>query len=152
MRKLTLAELPALIVARSRRNPATGCLEWQGKVNSHGYGHTAVGRVSYKNHRVIYAAVHGEIPSTVHVLHRCDNRRCVEIAHLYAGSNARNIRDKLERDRSGKKLSICKAAAIKARLARGERQSDIARDFGVHQGLISRIGTGRIWNHVGGAS
>lgn len=37
---------------------------------------------------------------------------------------------------------------IRARLATGEPQHRIARDFGVGQGVISRINTGKLWNKV----
>lgn len=40
------------------------------------------------------------------------------------------------------------ARAIKKRLAKGERQIDIARHFDISKSIISRIATGKTWSHI----
>jgi hypothetical protein len=50
------------------------------------------------------------------------------------------------------KLTADDVQAIRLRLAAGERQATIARDYSVHQVMISKIKTGRSWSRTGAAS
>lgn len=43
------------------------------------------------------------------------------------------------------KLSREEVAAIRARFARGETQTALATEFGVHKGHVSRIVNGKTW-------
>ena len=44
-------------------------------------------------HRVAYALVHGPIPDSVDILHRCDTPACVRDEHLFEGNQLENMRD-----------------------------------------------------------
>ena len=136
------------ILARSVRNDRTGCLIWQGRCNPKGYGLMSCNRKYQCVHRLIWTEAKGQIPDDMHVLHRCDNRRCVEIGHLFTGSNYDNIVDKMQKDRSGKKLCIAKVLEIKHLLTGGMSQERIANMYGVSQGTISHIKRGTKWAHV----
>lgn len=111
-----------------------------------GYGKIRCDGKDVAVHRLIFEEWFG--PTTDNVLHRCDNRLCTEIMHLYDGTNGHNIADKVRRDRSGKKLRIADVRRIKAMLAQGIRQGVIAKKFGVVDSIISRINTGDRWAHV----
>jgi hypothetical protein len=50
-------------------------------------------------HRVAWEGAHGPIPAGLHVLHRCDNPRCINVEHLWLGDAADNARD---RERKGR--------------------------------------------------
>lgn len=138
------------IKAKCVRNDRTGCLVWQGQTDEKGYGRIRKNGKERRIHRWIWEEEHG--PTDAHVLHKCDNRRCAELAHLYAGDNAQNIADKCARDRSGKKLNIAKVRRIKAMLADGYSQGIIADRMGVNRSQVSRINTGARWKHVEGRS
>jgi hypothetical protein len=47
-----------------------------------------------------------------------------------------------------RKLSESVVAVIKARLARGENRKHLAKEFGVHWGIMYKIASGRNWWYV----
>ena len=79
----------------------SGCVEWAAHRNALGYGvfRDRHGESMKLAHRVAYALANGPIPDGLLVLHRCDNPSCVNVAHLYLGTDSDNTRDKLERGR-----------------------------------------------------
>lgn len=143
-----LPECGKIVVDRCRRNDRTGCLVWQGGVQSKGYGTIRCNGKYEKTHRIAYLAAFGEIPDGMHVLHKCDNRRCCEPSHLFLGTNADNIEDKMRKGRGGKKLSYIDACEVLRLLSEGRRQSEIAGRFGVNQSLVSRIKQKRYWPYA----
>lgn len=69
---------------------AGSCLIWRWALNTYGYGAVS-GELA---HRVAYEQAHGISLSGEHVLHLCHRRYCVQPAHLYLGSAARNAEDR----------------------------------------------------------
>jgi HNH endonuclease len=51
-------------------------------------------------HRVVYEHHHGQLAEGQVIRHTCDNRNCVEISHLLAGTQADNIHDMADRGRA----------------------------------------------------
>src|ERR1700682_5519373 len=82
------------LLARSVRNPITGCLEWTGgRASKMGYGVSEIdGRQQYL-HRWSYAHHHRPIPKGMLVCHSCDNPVCWEPSHLFLGSHKQNSAD-----------------------------------------------------------
>lgn len=75
------------------------CWEWARAMNPQtGYGWVFVPGVGLTTtHRAAWALVHGAVPDDLHVLHKCDNRRCVRPSHLYVGTAVDNAKDRDER-------------------------------------------------------
>lgn len=146
--KNTLEQWPRIAAEKATRNLRTGCVEWNMCIDAKGYGRVRMNGVWAHVHRVAYQSEYGEIPAGMHVLHKCDNRRCCNPAHLYAGTNAQNITDKMARDRSGKKITIAQAREIKDMVGAGHTQDYVASQFGIAQSNVSRIASGRRWAHA----
>ena len=105
-----------------------GCWVWQGKRNKGGYGYW--GKVLA--HRHSWMLANGPIPDGMWILHHCDNRPCVNPAHLYPGTVVENVRDMVSRGRNY-------VPALKTHCDRGhELSGDNLRLVGVDQRRICR--------------
>ena len=67
------------------------CWEWKASVDGNGYGNFSRG--GDKSHRYSYSLLVGPIPLSLHVLHKCNNRKCVNPKHLYVGTHQQNMQD-----------------------------------------------------------
>ena len=141
--------LQAIFSGSLRKEDGTGCIEWQGSLGTHGYGQMNIMNRVYQVPRVAYAASKGHTLETYDelagacILHRCDNRKCVNPDHLYKGDRLQNRKDAVERGRvKGGHLSREDLKRVKQALKTGESQRSIAARFGVGQPFISRINTG----------
>ncbi len=124
----------------------SGCHEWQTETNRGGYGKIWFrGKPSVPAHRVAYTLFVSPIPEGRHVLHRCDNRKCVNPEHLFLGSNRDNVSDMDGKGRRGTKsrLTYEDVGKIRQMLAERYSQAVIAKSFGVDQTTISRIKLGK---------
>lgn len=150
-------------------NLETGCWEWVGSKRPNGYGHINAGgpdRRMLSSHRVSYELFVGPIPNGLHVLHECDNHKCVNPEHLFLGTNADNVKDKVAKDRQAKGskhggaiLHEKDVVAIKEMLRRfpsTRKRAELAWGvgaflaewFSVHTMTIQVIKIGKTWSHL----
>ena len=88
---------------RKRIEVPGGCWEWLGsKTRRDGYGQLWVDNHMVKAHRFSYAQFVGEITDGLCVCHKCDNPGCVNPEHLFLGTNADNVRDKVSKNRQSR--------------------------------------------------
>ena len=136
----------------------SGCWEWTGAVTvtGNGYGIVRSNGIKYLTHRLSYQIFIADIPEGLSVLHRCDNRKCVNPDHLFLGTHLDNMRDKMQkgRCRPGITLGISQPMAklndqqILAIRDDMRYQKIIAEEYGVTQGKISAIKRRKAWKHV----
>ena len=140
-------------------DPISGCLNWTG-ANFRGYGRIGLGSSKViAAHRAAYERKFGPVPDGNYVCHKCDNARCVNPDHLFAGSQSDNIKDMVAKGRNfanknginlgtrGTKNSSSKLTEDDVRIIRADirPQSYIAKSFGVSQSVISRIKSNKNW-------
>jgi len=132
-----------------------GCLEWKRYINKHGYGYIFVKGKSWSIHRYSYFLTYGKIPKEKWILHKCDNRKCINPNHLYLGDNAQNVKDRVSKNRSAiaeknkaSKLTIEQVKNIKILLRDGVPGLRLAKQYKMSQATIAEIKRNEIWKHV----
>lgn len=86
----------------SRRHFAeSGCHEYTGYIDPYGYGDIMFKTHNWKVHRLLWVCLHGPIPEWPEavILHSCDNRKCINPAHLSLGTQKENIIDGVHKGR-----------------------------------------------------
>lgn len=135
----------------------TECLEWRGGYSSAGYGYFAWKGKAYPAHRMAWIIVNGEIPDGLLVCHRCDNRSCCRIDHLFLGTPADNSRDMVSKGRQGSakgershlaKLTEQDVIAIRSDLYKDWTYRAIGKAFGIGEWEVSAILHHKRWKHI----
>lgn len=124
----------------------TGCMEFNGCVQSNGYARATVRRKTDYAHRHIYRLVKGEIPDGLDVCHSCDNRRCINPEHLFLGTRLDNMQDAVRKGRQAKGKALPQTVLDeddKRRIvdyaASGRLYNEIAREFGIGRQHVGHI-------------
>lgn len=107
-------------------------------------------------HRYSFELHYGPVPVGLVVMHSCDNPRCVNPAHLSAGTPKQNTADMIAKgrrsalapvgERNGK--SVITAEVARQIKASAKSNADLARHFGVSPNTVRGVRTGRTWAHV----
>lgn len=135
------------------------CWEWQKGVTKKGYGDFRINTVRYRTHRFIFIKLFGDLPRNIMVCHSCDNPKCCNPNHLFAGTSQDNVDD---RDRKGRtkvpgfygskhgssKITEADVIAIRKRRDNGERYVSIAKDYKVGRHMIRLIALRKWWKQV----
>lgn len=99
----------------------------------------------FKVHRLVAEAFIRTIQPGEHVNHLDFNPQNNDVENLEITTPGGNSKHSMLADRLGTKLNRDKVLQIKAALARGEKQANLARQFGVSCPHINAIAKGRLW-------
>jgi len=161
-----MAEITGVVSAKS------ACIEWKGNIANNGYGHRrlpAPSRTVTTAHRVEWIKRRGQIPPGFHVLHRCDNRGCINIDHLWLGTRQDNMDDMKAKGRQSRfalrgsahprarvseedVLAIRAAGVTPGRRRQRGTASVLAARYGESINYIYNLWSGKSWKHVKGDS
>lgn len=76
------------------------CWTWTHGKDRDGYGICRFyGMGERRAHRVAFTLTYGKIPAKKEALHKCDNPLCVRPSHLFLGTKADNVKDKVKKKR-----------------------------------------------------
>lgn len=157
---------PGTIEERVQRNTdASGgpdaCWPWRGALNSQGYGLINYQSHRRRAHRVALEVIGTTIPDGSYVLHRCDNRACVNPAHLFFGTHLDNMADRHMKGRDylsghpgvshhAARLTPEQVDLIRRLYADGAgSHSQLSAQFGVSKEQIGHIVRGERWKVLG---
>ncbi len=132
----------------SKVNKTSDCWEWTASLRGGTglcYGQFWLDGKHHSAHRLSWEWANGVIPSGLHVLHRCNNPKCVKPEHLYLGTQIDNERDKFIAGDPSRKLTAQDAKNI---IKDGRPQREIAEDYGISQNMVSRIINNTRWKNV----
>ena len=130
-----------------------GCWNWTGAINSGGYGSFLLNGVIGSASRAAWLLFVGLIPEGQVVCHRCDNRKCVRPTHLFLGTTKDNVADAVDKGRhpmpkATRRMTPETVKTMRTRRTAGERQTVLAKEYGMSQAQVSNIVRGQHWKEV----
>jgi hypothetical protein len=132
------------------------CWLWTGGKDKDGYGQTKVKGVCTRAHRYAFYLKHGHYPKPCG-LHRCDTPPCCNPEHIFEGTVSDNNKDARHKGRSrwingsqvyNAKLTEVEVKQLRKRVAAGEVQRTLAREYGVCPAIVCEIISRKRWSHI----
>lgn len=137
------------------------CWEWQAGLLGNGYGQFKLNGAPTYAHRIAWELTNGPVPERRNVLHRCDNKLCINPAHLFIGTQKENVADAIEKgrrepiieSRRGEKSNWAKVTEkevleIREMGRRGYSQRVIGEKFGISRPAVNLIINRKNWKHI----
>ena len=137
------------------------CWEWTAALDGRGYGviqNGGRGEPLQRAHRVAFFLEYGRWPEPC-ALHKCDNRACVRIDHIFEGTKKDNAIDTHSKGRANlnpnrgerhhnAKLTEAQVVKLKEELRTDKRQRILAAEYGISRRNVQAIKYGESWTHT----
>lgn len=152
------------LLAFTKRNEETNCLEWQRSCTGAGYGQFYINQRHKLVHRLMAQLVLPNPENKPVVMHLCDNRKCINPDHLQWGTTKENAQDCFNKGRMvipNNKGRSRKPGVANTKLTQEQvleiRLMDnsiytfkqMGEMYGVTRSLIGYIRNNKIWQNVG---
>ena len=137
------------------------CWNWTAGTVRGGYGGFRVSQSGIGSkitaHKYSYELHNGKVPDGLLVCHTCDNVKCCNPKHLYAGTQKQNMQDRVTRGRSATKkgsnngrakLTHEQVSVIKRKLLKGSSLQELSFEYLVSVPTIWQIRRGKNWPEV----
>jgi hypothetical protein len=112
------------------------------------------GRNQYA-HRVAWVKAFGPLTPDQKVCHHCDNPPCIALDHLFIGTDADNVADKVAKGRHphgsrnyNSKITEADALTIRSMVSQGWSQAFVAMAFALDPSSVSHLIRGKTWRHT----
>lgn len=137
-----------------------GCWVWNALIHKSGYGRVTNTKLiknigTYYAHQLSYVLYKGMYDRDKQIIcHRCDNRKCVNPAHLYVGTHQDNVADRMARTNSylgeyNPNVKLTNIAVMIVKRNSGNWSTkQLAEMFGCHMSTINKIKQGVTWRHI----
>jgi len=150
---MTDAEMVAWLETKYTLNE-NGCWIWNGAKTKSGYGQVKC-KVTTRVHRAYWLLSGRTIPEGLVMCHgqNC-SKACFNPEHMKPGTAVENQADRIRdgTDTRGEKNPAAKLTEVQVLAIRAnvenKTQKELAKEFGVYQGIISAIINRQTWKHI----
>lgn len=137
----------------------SGCWRYLGAFAPDGYGRFWMDGRTVAAHRASYELHVGPVAPGLLIAHTCDDRACVNPAHLMAVTPQENVRDMVSKNRHkpqrgersrNAKITLQQRNEIVDRYNAGESSIKLGREFGLSARYVRHLAAGRAWRWANG--
>lgn len=138
-----------------RLDTSSNCWEWTKSCSKSGYGKTYYQGKEWRSHRLAYFLTYNILPKMV--LHVCDNRKCCNPFHLFAGDHKDNMKDMAIKGRAARqkgsshgqsKLVESQVIEMRKEFKLGRSLKELATKYKIHKEYVRQIINYKRWSHV----